>query len=92
MRSIALAGCLSLWTASGNVFAGTVNGGVTALLVPPHDADVELTTSHGQLRTDFQIAIRGRMEQGRLRGRIGRGGRLIRLTTINGNLFLLRAG
>jgi hypothetical protein len=70
----------------------TVNGGVTALLVPPVHADVELTTTRGMVRSEFAISVRGRLEHTRLRGRIERGGRLIRLTTINGNLFLLRGG
>ena len=83
-------GDVAVRTAAGNVYAGTVNGGVTASLIPPVDAEVELTASHGQLRSEFQIAIRGRLEAMRVRGRIGRGGRLIKLTTTNGNLFLLR--
>ena len=85
-------GNVSVRTAAGSVYAGTVNGGVTAVLVPPVNADVELTTMHGSLSSEFPIQVRGRMESRRIHGRIARGGRLIRLTTINGNLYLLRGG
>ena len=85
-------GDVAVRTAAGNVYAGTINGGVTAVLIPPVHVDVELTTAHGHVESDFAIQVRGRLEHTRLRGRIDRGGRLIRLTTINGNLALRRGG
>ena len=85
-------GDVSVRTAAGNVYAGTMNGGVTAVLLAAFDSDVELTSTFGRLRSDFEILVRERLEPQRIRGRIGRGGRVVRLTTINGNIALLRGG
>lgn len=83
-------GDVSVRTAAGNVYAGTVNGGVTAVLIAAFDADVDLFSTFGRLRTDFAIEVRERLEPQRIRGRIGRGGRTVRLVTINGSIALLR--
>ena len=85
-------GDVSVRTASGNVYAGTVNGGVTAVLLSAFDADVELASTFGRLRSDFEIQVRERLEPARIRGRIGRGGRAVRLVTVNGSIALLRGG
>jgi hypothetical protein len=85
-------GDVSVRTAAGSVYAGTVNGGVTAVLLAAFDADIDLFSTFGRLRSDFAIEVRERLEPQRIRGRIGRGGRTVRLVTINGSIALLRGG
>lgn len=68
----------------------TVNGSVIAEFTGDLDADVELSTVNGRFQTDYPVTISGRMDPRRLRARIGKGGRRIRLTTVNGNVELRR--
>jgi DUF4097 and DUF4098 domain-containing protein YvlB len=51
-------------------------------------ADVEATTVNGSVESDFPIVVRGRMQAGSLKGRIGEGGRVLDLTTVNGSIRL----
>ena len=56
------------------------------------DADVELTTVNGRFHSDYEVTLSGRVDPRHLRARIGRGGRRVRLTTVNGNVELRRRG
>lgn len=66
----------------------TVNGGITVRLPDNLSADVEATTVNGSVQSDFPITVRGRMQAGALKGRIGEGGRVLDLTTVNGSIRL----
>jgi DUF4097 and DUF4098 domain-containing protein YvlB len=68
----------------------TVNGSVVAEFTGDLDADVELSTVNGRFQSDYPITVSGRLDPKRLRARIGKGGRRIRLTTVNGNVELRR--
>jgi hypothetical protein len=69
----------------------TVNGNVIAEFVGDVNADVELSTVNGSLRTDFQITLTGRLDPKHLRAHIGgSGGPRVRLTTVNGSVELRR--
>jgi len=68
----------------------TVNGTVTAEFTGDLDADVELSTVNGRFQTDYPVTINGRLDPRHLRARLGRGGRRIRLSTVNGNVELRR--
>lgn len=68
----------------------TVNGTVVAEFTGDLDADIELSTVNGGFRTDYPVTINGRLDRRHLRARLGRGGRRIRLSTVNGNVELLR--
>jgi hypothetical protein len=67
---------------------GTVNGNVIVEFTGDIDADIELTTVNGRLQSDFPLALQGRIDPRHLRATIGKGGRRIRLTTVNGNVEL----
>lgn len=62
------------------------SGNGTIELTVPSDfsADVEASTGNGRIVTDFPIQIIGRISPTRLRGKIGDGGRRLRMTTGNG--------
>lgn len=64
----------------------TVNGGITVTLPRTLSADVEASTVNGSISTDFPITVDGRMTARRLRGRIGEGGRVLQLDTVNGSI------
>ena len=66
----------------------TVNGNVIVEFTGDVDADIELTTVNGRLQSDFPLALQGRIDPRHLRATIGKGGRNIRLTTVNGNVEL----
>ncbi len=66
----------------------TVNGSITVSLPATVSADLEASTVNGSIDSDFPITMRGRMNPQSLRGRIGDGGRDLKLTTVNGGITL----
>jgi putative adhesin len=70
----------------------TVNGSVVVEFTGDLDADVELSTVNGGFHTDYPVTVNGRLDPRHLRARLGRGGRRIRLSTVNGNVELRRRG
>jgi len=67
-----------------------VNGSVTAVLPPDLEADVQLSTINGGIRSDFAVTTEGELSKHRLRGQIGSSSRDVVLKTVNGNVSLLR--
>jgi hypothetical protein len=74
------------WT--GTLEFTTVNGGITVTLPADLDADVEATTVNGAIDSDFPITVQGRIRPREFHGRIGKGGRRLELTTVNGSIQL----
>lgn len=72
----------------GNLKFTTVNGGITVTLPKGTGTDVEASTVNGSVDSDFPITVQGRMNPRTLRGRIGEGGRMLDLTTVNGSIRL----
>jgi DUF4097 and DUF4098 domain-containing protein YvlB len=70
----------------------SVSGNVEAKLPASLDAEVELSSLSGSLRTDFPMTIEeSRFGSGRhARGRIGSGARSLRMSSVSGNVSLLR--
>lgn len=66
----------------------TVNGSVVAEFAGDIDADIDLSTVNGRFQTDWPVTITGRIDPRHLRATLGKGGRRIRLSTINGNVEL----
>jgi len=69
----------------------TVNGSVTVSLPKQLDADLEAETVNGAIETDYPITVTGRLTPRRLNGRIGQGGRSLRLETVNGSIHIRTA-
>ena len=67
-----------------------VNGNMTAVLPGDLQADVQLTTVNGGIRSDFAVTTEGELSKHRLRGQIGSSSREVVLKTVNGNVSLLR--
>jgi hypothetical protein len=66
----------------------TVNGGVTLSVPKDLGADLEAETVNGSIETDFPITISGRINRRHLDGRIGQGGRSLKIETVNGSIRL----
>ncbi len=64
----------------------TVNGSVTVSLPKQLDVDLEASTVNGTIQTDYPITVTGRLNPRHLNGRIGQGGRSLRLETVNGSI------
>lgn len=66
----------------------SVNGSVVAEFSGDIDANIELSTVNGRFQTDWPVTITGRIDPRHLRATLGKGGRRIKLTTVNGNVEL----
>jgi hypothetical protein len=66
----------------------SVNGSVVAEFTGDIDADIDLSTVNGRFQTDWPVTITGRIDPRHLRATLGKGGRRIKLSTVNGNVEL----
>ena len=76
---------------TGAVSITTVNGSATLELPPALDADVEAHTINGSISTDYPLSVSGKFTTHNLKGAVGRGGREVRVTTVNGSIQLKKA-
>ncbi len=75
-----------------DITLNTVNGSVTAEFAGDLNADVQLETVNGRFYTDYQVTVDGRLDPKSLRGRIGKGGPKIKMSTVNGSVELRSRG
>ena len=52
------------------------------------DADIDIRVDNGVIRNDRELYPKGRETNGRVAGRLGLGGKLIKLRTSNGSVSL----
>jgi len=76
---------------NGDMTFSTGNGPITVALPDTFNGEIDATTGHGDFRSDFPIRISGRLSPSRVRGTIGTGGRVIRMSTGNGSLELRKS-
>ncbi|HVE79233.1 MAG TPA: DUF4097 family beta strand repeat-containing protein [Gemmatimonadaceae bacterium] len=69
----------------------TVNGSIVLTLPEQFDAEVSLSTVNGRFRTDYPVTVSGNLDPRRLRATIGKGGRRLKASTVNGSLELRKA-
>jgi len=79
-------------TGDGDLDFSTVNGSVIAEFGEDIDANIELSTVNGRFQTDWPVTITGRVDPRHLRATLGKGGRRVRLSTVNGNVELRKRG
>ena len=84
--SVALAG--PTWNGRG-LDAETSNGGVEIIVPEGYSAELETGTVNGRVELDFPVLVEGRIGRS-LRTVLGEGGPLVRATTTNGNVRLVR--
>jgi hypothetical protein len=68
----------------------TVNGAITLTFAVDLNAEIQASTLNGTVETDFPIEVSGSLSRRRVRGRIGAGGRDMRLSSVNGTIRLRR--
>ncbi len=66
----------------------TVNGTIDVTIPAGVNADVHASTVNGALTTDFPLTVSGRWGPKSLNGKIGNGGRELKLNTVNGGIRL----
>ena len=101
--TVAAGGHVRAETVNGSIAAGigradwdgeasfeTVNGSVTLTLPETADIDVSVRTANGSIRTDLPITDTDERRQ-RFEGRLGDGGRTLRIRTTNGSVRLQSA-
>ena len=72
----------------GDLEFTTVNGAIRLELPEDLDADVSASTVNGNITTDFPLTVSGKFSSRKITGKIGRGGRDLSLTTVNGSIHL----
>jgi hypothetical protein len=70
----------------------TVNGSITAMLPSNINADLDATTVSGRVSTDLPIQLVGRVTPRAVKARIGKGGRRLALSTVNGSIEITQQG
>jgi Toastrack DUF4097 len=68
----------------------TRNGSVTLSMPEGYSAHVQADTVHGGIRSDFPVTVTGRIRLRNLDARLGSGGPLIHVSTVNGGISLKR--
>ena len=76
----------------GNMSFSTGNGSIELVLPSSLSADIEANVGLRNFETDFPMTLPGRWDSGRITGKIGEGGRRIRLSTGNGRVTLRKGG
>ena len=66
----------------------TVNGSIEVELPSNASADLDASTVHGRIVTDFPLTVRGEFVGRSIHGTLGSGGRGLKITTVNGNITL----
>ncbi len=77
------------WT--GTLKIETVNGSIRLELPGDLSADVSFRSVNGKLESDFPLTIQGSFGGHSLHGRVGSGGRDLKLETVNGSAELKRS-
>jgi hypothetical protein len=72
----------------GTLHLSTVNGRIELEVAGDLNAEVSTSSVNGSVQTDFPITVEGHMRRGNLHGVIGRGGRELELSTVNGDMEL----
>ena len=76
---------------TGDLEYSTVNGSIEIEVPANLDADLDMRTVNGSLTSDFPLTLEGRVNPRRMRATIGKGGRRLRLETVNGSVELRKA-
>lgn len=70
----------------------TVNGTIDLYVPENVNADVSVSAVNGQISTDLPLTVQGKFGNKRVSGRLGKGGPRYELSTVNGNIRLLKPG
>ena len=82
---------ISALRAKESMSFSTGSGSVRVTLPASYNGELDASTGNGDLRSDFELRIQGRVNPRRIRATIGEGGALLRLSTGNGGLEVRKA-
>ena len=68
----------------------TGSGSVRVTLPPAYSGELDASTGNGDIHSDFDLKVQGRLNPHRVRATIGEGGPRLRLVTGNGRLEIRR--
>ncbi len=77
------------WT--GDLKLETVNGSITAEMPADLDAELDARTVNGSIHSDFPLTVVGRIRPRHITATIGKGGRRLEMSTVNGDIRLRKA-
>ena len=81
---------MSALKAKDDMTFSTGSGSVRVTLPSGYNGELDASTGNGELRSDFDLKIEGRMNPRHVRATIGEGGPRLKLTTGNGRLAILK--
>ena len=74
----------------GEVALNTINGSVRLTLPRQTHANVDVRTANGSIATDFPLMVQGKIGK-KIEGRLGDGGPLMTLSTVNGSIRISKS-
>ena len=77
-------------TGSGDLSFSTVSGDVEVGFPSNLDATIRMSTVSGELTSDFPLTTQGERERRNVEARIGAGGRLLKFSSVSGDVILRR--
>ena len=69
---------------------GTVNGSIRVAMPEPLNTRVVASTVNGSIESDWPLTVSGKFGPKRVNGQIGSGGRELELSTVNGDIELVK--
>jgi len=81
---------MSALKAKDDMTFSTGSGSVRVTLPSGYNGELDASTGNGELRSDFDLKIEGRMNPRHVRATIGEGGPRLKLSTGNGRLSILK--
>jgi len=75
---------------NGTLKAESVNGSITLELPSDTNTDVDFASVNGRLVSDFPLSVTGKFGGRVVKGKIGNGGRELKVETVNGSVTLKR--
>jgi hypothetical protein len=82
---------ISALRARNDMTFSTGSGSVHLTLPASYSGELDASTGNGEMRSDFDLKLKGRVNPRRIRATIGEGGPLLRLSTGNGGLEVRKA-
>lgn len=80
------------WNPAKSVKLDSVNGGITLMLPPDADAELEAETLNGGISADGELTVKHNFPVGHeVKGQLGKGGGRIKVNTVNGGIQIQRA-
>jgi DUF4097 and DUF4098 domain-containing protein YvlB len=76
---------------NGSLKISTVNGSVKLEMPDDLDADLKFSSVNGRINSDFPVTISGGLVGHSARGTIGKGGRELVISTVNGSVELKKS-